>query len=110
MEELLNKLLKKWWRPRNRKKTLHISVYDWDLNVYLDWWYLNENKKSFRELVSKESWLWEFCVQNNLVEIKRENIWLRSEYFTDYEVCIMRSALRDEVDLESFILDNIKID
>jgi hypothetical protein len=36
LEQLLNSLIERGWKPRNRKKTLHITIYDCDLNVYLD--------------------------------------------------------------------------
>ena len=36
LEKLLNTLCEKGWKPFGRKKTLHITIYDCDLNVYFD--------------------------------------------------------------------------
>ena len=125
MEELLNKLIEKGWRPFGREKTLHIKIYDCDLNVYFDWWFMNEDKKSFRELVNKESWLWQFVCENHLYVYK---MWENKNFIQDhfkneyneccyqylydkscYEYYLLESALKDEDDLENFLLKNIKI-
>lgn len=110
LEQLLNSLIEKGWKPFGRKKKLHITIYDCDLNVYLDWWFINEDKKSFRELVSKESWLWQFVCENGMVEIDREICWVYSYRFTDVQVCLIRSSLKDESELEDFLLNSIKLD
>ena len=117
-----------WWEPRGRKKTLHITIYDCDLNVYLDWWFLNEDKKSFRELVSKESWLWQFVCKNGMVKNVDDYSWELYdwthwqcdvyknwyEWWTrweqvDYEYRLIESSLKDESELEDFLLSNIKV-
>ncbi len=119
MEELLNKLIEKGWKPFGRKKTLHITIYDCDLNVYFDWWFMNEDKKSFRELTNKESWLWQFVCENGMqrkteTHILEKPIW--ESYCVakfgdwDYKYWLIWSALTDEDKLEDFILDNVKID
>ena len=83
-----------------------------------------------RQLTSKESWLWQFVCENKLVETDddysreryRYNHWMQKEYKSwvikwearkyqvDYEYRIIESALKDEDDLEKFLLDNIKVD
>lgn len=115
LEKLLNLLIWKGWKPRNREKTLHITCYASDLSVYLDWWFMAEDKKSFRELVSKESWLWQFVCKNRMIkwiwseiEIKNLNEWYWVVRDTDYEYWIIQSALIDEENIEQFLLNNIK--
>lgn len=115
LEVLLNRLMGWWWEPRGRKKILHITIYDCDLNVYLDWWFMNEDKKSFRELVSKESWLWQFVCEKGMVNWcwykSTLHEWIDSKwckyYDRDYRYWLCESSLKDEEELESFILDNI---
>ena len=124
LEQLLNSLIEKGWKPFGRKKTLHITIYDCDLNVYFDWWFMNEDKKSFRELVSKESWLWQFCCENRITKKMEKNhrwIWINSWAKSAYqsypvytmEKCeyrIIESSLKDESELEDFLLSNIKVE
>lgn len=79
-----------------------------------------------RQLTSKESLLWQFVWENDMIDIdpnyvkKRvkkiryvydENWENYNEYFDDedYEYRIMQSALCDEDNLGKFLLDNIKI-
>jgi len=109
LEQLLNSLLKKGWLPRWRKKTLHITIYDCDLNVYLDWWFMNEDKKSFRELVSKESNLWQFVCENGYIK-EIETDWLEIRNWDNPKHWIVESALCDEDKLEEFLLNNIKVE
>lgn len=127
LEELLNILLERGWKPRNREKTLHICCYDkckwmdyqW---VHLDGWFMNEDSKKFRELVSKESGLWQYVCENGMVntndtpEENAINCWIHNKkdltewwYMRNYQYRLIESALKDESELESFILDNIKI-
>ena len=107
--------------------------------IHLDWWFMNEDDKSIRDLVSKESGLWQFCVENKLVnkyadlwaDVEEAYIWKRKSWLdavdinwdyirldddydeyhqdTDYKYWLIESALKDEEDLEKFLLDNIKI-
>jgi hypothetical protein len=107
-------LIEKGWKPFGRKKTLHITIYDCDLSVYLDWWFMNEDKKSFRELVSKESWLWQFVCENRLQPTNKSGGWDYGDWFTwwtcmAYEYRLIETALTDEDKLEEFLLENIKL-
>lgn len=133
LEELLNILLERGWKPRNREKTLHIWCYDkckwmdyqW---VYLDGWFMNEDHKKFRELVSKESWLWQFVCENGMIIDNFEtqdgdtDKWICyyncdgyecDNYYElnrkNYKLWLIESALCDEDKLEEFLLDNIEI-
>ena len=123
LAKLLNDLLRMWWKPFNRDKTLHINCYDkckW-LNykwIHLDGWFMNEESRTLRELVSIDSWLWQFVCENGMIN----NVWnfmfrrLRDgkkfwldKPITHFTYRLMESALCDEDKLEDFILDNIKI-
>lgn len=124
LEQLLNSLVKAWWKPFNRDKTLHIDCYDkckW-LNykwVHLDGWFMNEESRTLRELVSEESWLWQFCTENWLttnnwnVMYRRlrdgKKFWI-DKPITHYTFRLIESALKEESELEDFLLSSIKID
>lgn len=93
--------------------------YQW---VHLDGWFMNEDSKKFRELVSKESWLWQFCVENGMINI---NYWNIREYYSEqdnwwiylrrlngednYEYRLIESSLKNKDELEEFLLENIQI-
>ena len=115
MEELLNKLIEKGWKPRNKDYT-DVVVYDWI--VRFEW--KIDCIETFRTLTSKESWLWQFVCENGMVD-KNYNercnndisIWvIRKDYYEDkeYQYRLIESALCDEDKLEDFILDNIRIE
>ena len=138
MEELLNKLIEKGWKPRGYENCIRLNA---------DWWYIvsmeDENRsieldKSIRDLTAKESWLWQFCIANHLLK-KYSDLWDDWEYiigrWQDWKDCktedweyiddnrdsdiyhqddsyqyrIIESALCDEDKLEDFILSNIVI-
>lgn len=133
MEELLNKLIEKGWKPFGREARHELSswvVYDtidikgkWDIRV------IDRRHHHIRELVSKESWLWQFCAENRLINSDDNYVrkweqqcryvyddydcWEKSQLYSDdydYEYRLIESALRDESELEYFLLSNIKVD
>ena len=114
LEELFNILIEKGWKPFRREKTLHIAIHNGDLmSVYIDWWLMNEDTKSLRELVSKESWLRQFCCENKLVKEDCSSIELKimSEWYwlltdSSYQFWLMMCSLKDEEDLEKFLLES----
>lgn len=125
MEELLNKLIQRWWKPlgtKNKVFKVMKTKHNW---WYFDWWFWNEICFSLRELVSKESWLRQFCCENQMIRVTENNSlcnWLFWEeiYYDEtqtyklykndnYEYWLIESALCDEDKLEQFLLDNIKI-
>ena len=76
-----------------------------------------------RQLTSKESWLWQFVCENGLLDVNKKYEW---EYWTQsykrnweeytHEFSrwcenyrLIESALKDEDELDKFLLDNIKI-
>ena len=81
-----------------------------------------------RQLTSKESWLWQFVCENGMIKnvndyswelyswthwqdevYKNWYEWWRRWEQVDYEYRIIESSLKDEEDLDKFLLDNIKI-
>ena len=88
-------------------------------------WLCDENKHfsdrfSLREIVSKWSWLWQFVCENGMVDKKSERYYkcfiTPYEDANDYEVLsdleyrLIESSLKDESELEDFLLQNIKIE
>lgn len=127
MERLLNKLIKKGWKPRNKDYLVRLYVKYWDIQLRRGESYAPTEEKrwaimSKRELVSMESWLRQFVCQNDMVDKKK--IWMFYEMFLeenwmdakDYrpfslvERLIIESALCDEDKLEEYLLSNIKVD
>ena len=120
MEELLNKLIEKGWKPRGNNEWKKI-VKNWgfyNLHRYVKHIALPSRDLSLRNFVSKESWLWQFCCENKFVKTKDrkvrymyEDLERTQNYFSWYwyEYRIIESALCNEEDLEKFLLDNIKI-
>ena len=123
LEELLNKLIEKWWKPfdRNYQRYEHwclIREFTTEDGVYSYWQY----PTTYREFCSKESWLWQFVCENKLVEhwVYTRAKWQRRKKYDNYwnkdisvdkpEYRIIESALCDEDKLEQFLLDNIKVE
>ena len=108
MEELLNKLIEKGWKPFGRETKHELSswvVYDtidikwkWDIRV------IDRRHHHIRELVAKESWLWQFVCENKLLEPDH------MKQYNWYEYRLIESALLDEDKLEEFLLNSIKLD
>lgn len=74
---------------------------------------------NIRDLVSKWSWLWQFVCENGMQRKTEtyftekpiwEVYWISQFIDKDYEYWLLGSALTDESELESFILNNIKVD
>lgn len=119
--QLMKNLRDKWWIPRWYNEVIH-TVYDkkhkmiW---LYKEWKTILHlvYKKSLRELVSKESGLRQFVCENGMVKEDNSSIELiiMSEWYwvltdKDYQYRLIESALKDESELEQFLLDNIKIE
>ena len=125
LEQLLNSLIDKGWKPRwllNEIEYIHafndVNQW-WRVEIsYGDHWYY----KALRQIVSKESWLWQFVCENELVKPVVDIISICSySHFTDDhddggwdetfpEYRLIESALKDENELEDFLLKSIKLD
>lgn len=129
LENLLNTLIQRGWKPSWKECSHFIRQYSSDV---LDWKLIYTAVRieecvydihyTLRELVSKESWLWQFVCDNKLQNttdweyerrLKKASDcwWDGSEYNTKndgwYEYRIIESALQDEDELEQFLLENI---
>lgn len=120
LQELIDKLIDKGWKPRWIYTSL--IVWYWLVRCEEFVWSPRNERKSYRELVSKESWLRQFCCETKLIEQwKTVHDYVISHITYSYdkgcwwyapnnsEFWIMMSALCDEDKLEDFILSNIKI-
>ena len=124
LENLLTSLIERGWKPAGfpGKSEIKISE-DWDVVLYMD----TDDatvvvKVKLRNLVSLESWLWQF-VCSHLLIWPNKNDWLKNadvgdegyitsdQYYTalNYEYRLLESALIPEEELAKFLLDNIKI-
>lgn len=126
MEELLNKLIEKGWKPFGNEKCYKIKVCKIKLlrpekgiiRIELSkgrWeakWYT-----TVRTICSKESGLWQFVCENGMVEDKwgirykaNENNDINdANYMSEFYYWLLESSLKDESELEDFLLQNIVI-
>ena len=116
MEELLNNLIEKGWRPFGSYKD-NITRYKYD-NRFFEFNHEWDNMVTLRELVSKESWLWQFVCENGMVNKNKQYSFIKWSWKgrTDersqknYYYRLIESALCDEDKLEEFLLENIKVE
>lgn len=131
MEELLNKLIKRGWKPFPNE---WIDCYDFKFsNRWHDLMccssddddeYTHNYTYSWRDIASKDSWLWQFVCENGMIKSGRVFIsWTKNASCDDYwnlfwdkacpkdfyEYRLIESAFRDESELENFLLQNIKV-
>lgn len=123
LEKLLHSLIGEGWNPWGIEWD-DIEFFNLDIkrkNIHI--WYMNYDEpgqeeyeqdfKSFRELVSLESGLWQFVVENKLFN-KNLDIRTRAgddlQYdIYDHQCRLIESALISEEELGKFLLDNITI-
>ena len=123
MKELLNKLIEKGWKPFGHERIApYVEIDCRQIAFYKlcdDWMHRWLFDTDIRTVLSKESFLWQFVCENKLwKDIDEEKYWhkktpkmseLRSYDYHFEEYRLIESALKDESELESFILDNIKV-
>lgn len=128
MEELLNKLIEKGWKVFGMWKKRKVFAR-WDKTVsfsYQDDEWIEFYTYLIRDVVTKESWLWQFVCENGMVRLDTDS-WESDSYLCyynidgypkddrfemerdDYRFRLIESALKDESELEDFLLDNIKV-
>lgn len=118
LEKLLSILCAKGWKPFWWKDIKRVNN---------EWWFVcfvHKSKKrpwlsevSHRELVSKESGLWQFVCENALYSYTN-CVWKGCEWPVvadyiepqSYKYRLIESTLCDEDKLEEFLLDNIKVE
>ena len=69
MEELLNKLIEKGWKPFGKNA---YNCCDNAKRIWYEWWeesYREYIEISPRKLTSKESWLWQFVCENGMIKL-----------------------------------------
>ena len=133
LEQLLNSLIEKGWKPRweNNIKDMYVSKNNFNEDIVWVRWskgWCTKRWWTFRELVSKESNLWQFVCENGMIEIeywkirekydgtvpttdKNKVITYKQLLWEDnYEYRLIEAALKDESELEDFLLNSIKID
>ena len=127
LEQLLNSLVKVWWKPYWISRVKNVTL----LNRYVSFskrtiLWIEFFEYTLRSLASKESWLWQFVCENWMIKKKWEyrakrrhlHWWEHDEDVyhdisytkNDYEYYIIESALKDESELEDFLLSNIKVE
>ena len=132
MEELLNKLIKKGWKPFGITCTDFIKgtglecipsyCFNPHPHMWFPWWTRKYHRPSLRQIVSKESWLWQFVCENGMVKgfdtseyytnyrrFNKENF-TECRYLRECQYRIIESSLKNESELEDFLLSNIKLD
>ena len=103
MEELLNKLIEKGWKPRWEKVELHwtsnntfwekVVIFNGNAGWFKKWWC------TYRLVDMHEWFYWQ-----NIFHLDSK------EYdYTDYQYWILESSLIDEDELEDFLIENINI-
>lgn len=130
LEELLNKLIEKGWKPFWITCTDFIkgTGLEWipsycfnpHPHMWFAWWTRKYHRPSLRQIVSKESWLWQFVCENGMAKDVSPQIlmWQRVAdkelskfiWYNYYEYRLIESALCDENKLEEFLLNSIKLD
>ena len=125
MEKLLNKLIDKGWKPFGDENVKEIRIYS-EMDMECIYWKRKSDFYNFslRKLVSKESWLWKFVCKNGMIKEEWNSEWTiiyPNERTGDYQKChsyckwqseywILESSLKDESELEDFLLNSIKLD
>lgn len=116
LEQLLNSLIEKGWKPFGEWDKLYV----FENGIYI------LGRYDLRQIVSKESRLWQFVCENHLYIYKSwENKNFIQDHFKNeyneccyqylwdkscYEYYLLESALCDEDKLEEFLLSNIKVE
>lgn len=130
LEKLLNTLIKMGWKPRYKNKVAIISIRADELRLLEESWSIyTPYSPRLRELVSLESWLWQFCSDNELTKSKTSEYMINryikelitreewdvidadvlcSDLYHEYR--LLESALVPEEELGQFLIDNIKIE
>lgn len=122
LEQLLNSLIERWRVPFGDEKihSFEIIYVTWKIrNIVAKRWRWQVNMHySIRDVVSKESWLWQFVCEKELIKSKWDSnyvyfnihgTWKAYEHW-NYEYRLIESALKDESELEQFLLQNINVE
>ena len=114
VEQLMNKLIEKGWRPFNKDIKEFFTLNEFTCGYRWEW---TNHLRTIRAIVSKESWLWQFVCENGMVKKSRisreyfDTLWWCRITFRDENMAfwLIESSLKDESELEDFLLSNIKV-
>ena len=136
LEQLLNSLIEKGWKPFGITCTDFIKgtglecipsyCFNPHPHMWFPWWTRKYHRPSLRQIASKESWLWQFVCENHLYiyEMWENKNFIQDHFKNEYNECcyqylwdkscyeyyLLESSLKDDSELEEFLLSNIKID
>lgn len=118
IEQLLNSLIEKGFRPFWRYDKLMWSWRFWS-RQFVKFWIFPEEEFTLRELTSINSGLWQLVCENGMVKKNKYDFqwWKQKDEFiwdvrdkSEYQYRLIESSLKDESELEDFLLQNIKVD
>ena len=116
LETLLTSLIQRGWKPFNYIWTAERIEVDDNFEiaiVFITWEFAYH---TLRDLVVLESWLWQFCVENELTHSYNWDEWKYTETFPwdyrdypadEYQYRLLESALIPEEELGQFLVENI---
>ena len=114
LETLLTSLVQRGWKPFWKERCFRVDRVDkstYEVNCGNIWY-----RYSLRQITSIDSWLWEFCVENELTHWYNWDEWKYTETFPwdyrdypadEYKYRLIESALIPEEELWQFLIDNI---
>ena len=121
LENLLTSLVHRGRKPWGLRYFAEVMVFKTYIDFITKKW--ASSPTSLRELVSLESWLWQF-VCSHLLIWPNKNDWLKNadvgdegyitsdQYYTalNYQYRLLESALIPEEELAQFLVENIKLE
>ena len=115
LETLLTSLIERGRKPWGLRYFAEVMVFKTYIDFITKKW--ASSPTSLRELVSLESWLWQFVCRNKLHKQSNKKfresvskVWLNTWWFAhNHQYRLLESALIPEEELAKFLLDNIKI-
>lgn len=119
LETLLNSLIKMGWKPWGKEYTAIDIAQDGRDECLMFWNVPKRQMKAYtlRDLVSLESSLWQFVVENKLYKktntVYEKHFWIgeyKNFYDVHYQYRLIESALVPEEELGKFLVDNIKLE
>ena len=122
LEKLLNSLIQRGRKPFWIELKTKIKIHEWvrfydDKTIQLEFDCGNMGKYiRLRQIVSAESWLWQFVCKNKLHK-KTDNFWENVSktstniwwFNHNHQYRLLESALIPEKELGKFLVDNIRI-
>ena len=130
MEELLNKLIQRWWKPFGIEwiKEFHLKAYEcerWTNKImikHFDWYFTDGIRTSdhpwdiwarmyvvywLKHITAKDSWLWQFVCENHLYIYKmwENKNFIQDHFKNEYNECCYQ-YLWDKSCYEYYLLES----